>query len=367
MMLVPLVLGLAVGATDQGALLSRLPPAPLAVYGVAWHKRLVLPGLLEAYPMEPGGVAVDPASGVAVFGTRDGWLHAMRPDGTLVWEKRGDNAYIAPPLVDGNVVYAATAAGQVRALELATGEVRWSYDSKEEVAAQPVLSGGRLFLATAQDRLFALDAKTGTWLWNHRREGKASGFSIHGISTPVVTGGRVYTSYSDGYVAALDAAGGQVVWERQVAPAGDYIDVDGLATDGRRLYAAAYSGAVLALDLDSGSPLWAHRTQGASRVVVAGALLVAVTATQVHGLDLKTGELRWTQPFEGNPGGLPLLAGRWLAVPAGAGGLRFLELGRGRTVRVFDPGSGISAAPGLRDDRLYVLSNGGDLFALDLK
>jgi hypothetical protein len=61
------------------------------------------------------------------------------------------------------------------------------------------------------------------------------------------------------------------------------------------------------------------------------------------------------------------VAGRWLLVPANGGGLRFLELASGRTVRVLDPGTGVSATPGLGAGRVYVLSNGGRLVALELR
>ena len=34
-----------------------------------------------------------PASGLALFGTRDGWLHAVRADGTVAWEFRTDGGF----------------------------------------------------------------------------------------------------------------------------------------------------------------------------------------------------------------------------------------------------------------------------------
>jgi hypothetical protein len=33
----------------------------------------------------------------------------------------------------------------------------------------------------------------------------------------------------------------------------------------------------------------------------------------------------------------------------------------------FDPGTGVSASPAIRDRRMYVLSNGGTLVAVDLR
>src|SRR5512138_937804 len=65
---------------------TALPPAPVQLYRVAWQRPLVPIQPLEVGPQERGGVAVDPQRGLAVVGTRDGWLHAFRPDGTVAWE-----------------------------------------------------------------------------------------------------------------------------------------------------------------------------------------------------------------------------------------------------------------------------------------
>jgi hypothetical protein len=61
------------------------------------------------------------------------------------------------------------------------------------------------------------------------------------------------------------------------------------------------------------------------------------------------------------------MAGRWLVVPAGKGGLRFLDPKTGRLARVFDPGKGVNATPLVVGRRMYVLSSGSSLLALDLE
>ena len=92
-----------------------------------------------------------------------------------------------------------------------------------------------------------------------------------------------------------------------------------------------------------------------------------MTPSSVVGLSPVDGAAIWTAPLGGSPAGAPVLAGKWLLVPAGGGGLRWLEASTGRLLRVFEPGHRASPARrGVADGRVYVLSNGGDLFALDL-
>ena len=102
-------------------------------------------------------------------------------------------------------------------------------------------------------------------------------------------------------------------------------------------------------------------------MAVGGGFVYAVTPSSVFGLSPATGAALWTTPLEGSPGAPPALAGKWLLVPAGDAGLRWLEAATGRPLRQFEPGTGVLASPGVGSGRVYVLSNGGDLFALDLR
>lgn len=357
----------AASAPDQTwpGVRTALPPAPVELYRVAWQRPLVPPRPLEVGPQELGGVAVDPQRGLALVGSRDGWLHAFRPDGTVAWELKGGGGF-GTPTVDGDTVYVGSSDGKLYAVAIPTGKARWTYDAKEDLSTRPALAGGLVLVASLQDTVFAVDAATGAWRWHHRREQKPDTLTIHGAASVSVGGGVAFAGYSDGFVAALDVGTGQARWERQVAPSGTHLDVDSIALDGDRLYAAAYSGAVLAVDARSGDAVWSRPAPGATRVAVGAGSVFAVTASSILALAPASGAVLWTAPLDGSPGGTPAMAGKWLVVPAGSGGLRWLEAATGRTLRRFEPGTGVLAAPGVGGGRVYVLSNGGDLFALDL-
>ena len=362
--MISLLLGLALAATDaQGA---RLPAMPRSLYGIAWQRDLGSAALGENHFREPGGPVYDPVTRLVVAGTRDGLLHAFRIDGSLAWEFQAGGAFSAEVLVDGDTIYAPSEDGRLYALALGTGRERWRYDSHEQLATRPALVEGLVVVASLQDTVFAIDARTGAWKWHHRREPR-EGFTIHGQAAPVVGAGLVHAGFSDGTVVALEAATGVVRWERHVAPAGPYTDVDSLALAEGRLYAAAYSGAVVALEAASGKPLWQRALPQASRVALLPGMLVVVSGSTVEALSPSDGKPSWSVPLHGSPAAPPRAVGRWLLVPADGGGLRFLELVSGRTVRVLDPGTGVAAAPAVAGQRAYVLSNGGRLLALDLR
>lgn len=359
--------GLALILAAMPGLESRLPAAPLQVFGVAWKRSLVGAELGAWRTMEPGGPAVDPATGLVVVGTRDGWLHAFKPDGSRAWEVEGEGSFGAAPAISGGQVYAGSSGGVLYAIDLPNGRVRWRYDAKQELGTRPAVAGGLVLVATLDDTLLAIDAGTGAWRWHHRRD-RREGFTIRGAADVVVRGDTAYAAYSDGFVAALELSTGKPRWERKVAPDGKYVDVDSLAIAGGRLFAAAYSGAVLALDPETGKPLWQIAVPDATRLAHAGGVLVVVTTSAAKAFSPDSGTLLWEATFrEGAPGGPPVDAGKWIAVPAGAAGLQFVDPSTGAVARVFDGGQGISGSFAYARGRGYVLGNAGTLFALDLQ
>ncbi|HEU4385782.1 MAG TPA: PQQ-binding-like beta-propeller repeat protein [Anaeromyxobacteraceae bacterium] len=351
-------------------LAAAAPPAPPAasnLYRVLWTRQLTPQTLLEYKPSEPGGAGVDPATGMVVVGTRDGWVHAFLPDGALIWEFRAAGGFLAPPLVGSDAVFVGSLDGRVYARDKATGKERWQYDVKEEIGSRPVAWGGLVYVATLQDTVLALDARTGAFKWHHRRESTAS-FTIRGVATPVADGGVLYAGFSDGAVVALDAATGVLRWERRVAPRGDFMDVDGIALDEGRLYAAAYSGAVVALEPATGKPLWEVKAPQACRVAAGKGYVGVVTVDQVLFMTGQDGKELWRLPLQGMPTGLPVALGRGLGlllVPNGHG-LLLIDARGGRILRNFNRGEGASSSPVVADRRVYVLSNAGELVAVEL-
>ena len=81
------------------------------------------------------------------------------------------------------------------------------------------------------------------------------------------------------------------------------------------------------------------------------------------------GQIRWRQGLA-DAGDLtaPQALGRYLLFSGSTSGLFVVDAADGDLLEVFNPGQGICAAPVLdpQNGRIYVLSNGGTLYALDI-
>ncbi len=184
---------------------------------------------------------------------------------------------LAPPL---HLAWSATFTGE----RIGTG-------------VEPIVAGGRVFVATHAGNLYALDAATGTPRWRFTAPGPL-------LHSPAVAENRVITAAAEGGVYALDAATGRLLWSAAVRPGGAGFAAAPLIAE-RRVFLGSRDGRFYCLDLADGRELWradlpAPIRQPAAwdgaRVIVTAEDLVA-RAFQAAGPD--AGREIWRQPLRG--------------------------------------------------------------------
>jgi outer membrane protein assembly factor BamB len=179
----------------------------------------------------------------------------------------------------------------------------------------------------------------------------------------------VYVGFSDGYLAALSAATGEVAWARSLGgEATRFVDVDSTALffEGA-LYVSSYAAGVYALDPKDGSTRWRYEVEGAGSVRTDGHDLY-FTAAKVGLHRLGTdGHLIFRQALaemgELSP---PTLVRGYVLVSAAGGGTYVADAHTGRLYSYFAPGHGITAEATTDGRQVYLLSNGGYFYALQL-
>lgn len=158
----------------------------------------------------------------------DGNVYALDPaTGDELWRfDTGLTTGRTPAYVDG-IVLAGTEEGTLFAIDATDGTERWSFASKGGLMLTTVVDRGAVYQAIsdgAGNGLYALDLQSGIQRWSYHALDNAS------IGVPTVDGNTVYFTSDDGRLYALDTGNGVVRWlVTQLAPwqadgkvAGDY-------------------------------------------------------------------------------------------------------------------------------------------------
>ena len=132
----------------------------------------------------------------------------------------------ATPIIQDGVMYIATGANDVLALDATTGEIIWEFRPEIEQKMDTVCCGwttrgvavgdGKVYAGLLDARLVALDIKTGELLWETEVADWEKGYTI--TSAPLYYNGKIYTGVSGGEygirgrVMAYDSDLGREIW-----------------------------------------------------------------------------------------------------------------------------------------------------------
>jgi outer membrane protein assembly factor BamB len=195
-------------------------------------------------------------------GTLDGQVHAFAaygPDrGETLWTTELPGELKGAVTAHEEVVYAASRAGHVTALDHETGTEQWQFSAEGGVARSVALYCGRahqtqfgrcragdpsegrdatesVLVTDETGRVYAVDADDGTEQWRTQLEGS--------LTAPVVAGETVLVGSETGRLYALDARTGETRWTHRAG--GPIRSAPSVA--GGRVFVAA-GGSVVALE-----------------------------------------------------------------------------------------------------------------------
>lgn len=346
-------------------------PAPAGIVHVRWRTELHAHKLFEPRPEECASGAL--AGDRLVIGSRGNSIVGVRlADGHIEWSTPASGGIDSPARLDPTrgQVYLGADDGSFYAVDPRDGSIRWTYRAKGAIEREVEVGADAVYLATAADRVVSLDAKTGKWRWQYERE-TPDGFTIHGYGAPRLYGSQLLVGFADGHLVSLQTATGDLTWARSLASVSDqFVDVDSTALlDRDKVYAASYSGGVYGLNAKDGAVRWRLATEGAGPLsLIGGRLFFAAPRDGLHAVTTD-GQILWRQGLtEAGDLTAPLSLGRYLIFSGSRGGLFVVDSANGDLLEIFNPGQGICAAATLDPSgtRLYVLSNGGTLYALDI-
>jgi outer membrane protein assembly factor BamB len=188
---------------------------------------------------------------------------------TPVWTSRAGRRFTGQVQVEGNTLYGGSVDRKVYAVDLTSGDLRWSSRLPGMILGGVLLAGDTIFAASSrpQGRIYALDRTRGKQIWR---------ISTDPIGVPLaLIDGALVALTQRGDVLALDPGTGKVRWRRRVgvsrtaaAPAGSggvlVATTDSLVrlsmTDGRVTHRARSPGTIVSPWLANGGGLLAGTT-----------------------------------------------------------------------------------------------------------
>jgi outer membrane protein assembly factor BamB len=308
-----------------------------------------------------------------VFGNRSTGLMSIYPlSNQQRWVLPIRNGVISELAVDKGAVYFGGGDGFLYSVNLENGRVNWRYELRNPFVSRPTISGGRVFVTTSDDTVYAFDAGTGKWLWHYRRR-SAQSATILGASSPLVDGNEVLAGLSDGFLVSLSLPDGQLKWERKLHQANKFTDVDAHPQlENGILYIPSYDGALYALKRQGGDTIWRFDAGGSKNVVLEETRLFLPSSDgSIYALQKNNAKVLWK--FELDKGVPTQLTVTDKYVIAGSS-FQYLyvidkETGKGlyRYNAGFDSGFSGSPAYDAAAQRLYLLSQAGNLYAFQVR
>ena len=256
----------AAGATLAARRGFSAPAAPAMAPADAWPQFRGTPTLsgLSAATLPPqlsvawqweAGDAIESsaaiAAGTVYVGTRAGELVALElASGKPVWRYKvtGDGVGESSPCVAGGAVFVGDLAGQIHAVDAQSGKALWTHKTAQEVKSSPVAVGELVLVGSYDQSLYALDAKTGKVAWKHETDGP-----VH--ATASVAAGTCYVSGCDEILRAIRVADGNELFQ---VSSGGYTGASAALSGGRAFY-GNFENQVLAVDLTAHKQAWQLR------------------------------------------------------------------------------------------------------------
>jgi outer membrane protein assembly factor BamB len=246
----------------------------------------------DDFGFDEGPRAVPVIAGGRVFTHgADGWLHALDvATGRMLWSVDSRRVFDAPkgyfgvatsPLVDGPrvMVNVGGKKGGIIGFEAATGTVLWTSTSDEPSYSAPVIAdiaGARTAVFFTRTGLVALEPATGGVRYQYRWRARMAA-SVN-AATPIVVGDRIFLSASYGTGAVLLQVAGNAVkplWSGDQSMSNHYstsIYKDGYlyGFDGRQ----EFGQTLRCIELSTGKVMWNVDGFGAGTLLIAGEALV---------------------------------------------------------------------------------------------
>lgn len=307
--------------------------------------------------------------GVVYVGGDDGNLYALSlADGSLKWAYETESLIESSPLVWNGTAYYGDDDGEFHAVDVTNGKARWTYKTGGQIISSANHIDNRIVFGSYDGSVYCL-APDGKLVWKCETQDR-----VHG--TPGVVGKHVFENGAWKDEAFCLAAGCDE--SMHVINADDGKQVRGIdmgsvsgasaAVRGDRVYVGTYGNQVVAINWVSGEVVWTYENEDrqfpymSSAAVTDELVIVGGRDKRVRALDVKDGKQRWEFATRSRVDSSPVVAGGSVFVGSSDGNLYRLAVKDGGELWRFEAASPITGSPAIADDRLVIGTVDGALY-----
>ncbi|MEL7097577.1 MAG: PQQ-binding-like beta-propeller repeat protein [Pseudomonadota bacterium] len=336
---------------------------------------------ITADPVVTGGLifTLDADSLVTAVSTSGAiaWQRTLRPARDAEGDATGGGL-----ATDGETLFVSLGYGELAALDVATGAVRWTQQLDATGSGRPTVFGNLVYLMVGDNAGWALDKSSGRIAWQVGTGGDIT--NVLGAPAPALTDDLAIFAFGSGELQAVFRRGGLSRWnaavlgERPGRALSKIDDVTGApVVDGTRVYAGNQAGRMIAVDTGSGKRIWTANDGAIGTMYPIGGSVFALTdANELVRLDADDGTRIWgirlPNFVKDRPRRIaevfahhgPVVAGGLVRVASSDAQLRSVNPQDGSLAAITEiPGGGATTAPVIAGRTLYVVNRNGQLLA----
>jgi outer membrane protein assembly factor BamB len=230
-----------------------------------------------------------------------GFLYAFdRATGEVRWQQAASGGFPSDLVTRGSRAYVVTMSGEIRCLDLRTGETLWSVEHAEGerlLKSAIVMVGDRVVVGLPSGSVLSLDADSGKSAWQTQLPGRLN-------TSAVVMGDDLYVGDIEGRIHRLSAGDGKVIgaFEAESPVYGSLLPA------GKCLLALWAENTLACLDPQQGSIRWSRKAPSTwssfQPLVLDELVVVGDESGEIHALQLSDGATAWTRRLKGEIKGL---------------------------------------------------------------
>ena len=303
------------------------------------------------------------AEGMVYAGCLDGNLYAVDlASGRKKWEFPTELGFTASAAVRKGLVFIGDSDGRFYCIDAKSGKEKWHFDTEVEINSGANFYKDNVLFGSQDGKLYCLRADSGEKVWEYESENMIQ-------CSPTVAGNRAFVAGCDARLHVIDLGKGRSVGEVDI----EQPTLCTPAVLGRMVFVGTIGNTFFGIDWQESTVVWRYESTKrsaefrSSAAVTPELVIVGARDRQVHAVDRKSGQGRWTFPTKSPVDGSPVVVGSRVFVGSADGRYYALDLKTGRQLWLYEAGGSILASPAIAAGRLVIGTDDGDLFCFGAK